>query len=262
MRNPGFRDRLGALVGEEAPYSWAARMGISKGAFTRMWREGVVPGPDILLKIKQGTEASLDWLVAGEGYPPDVVFKTQQKKQELQLAYLNGHVDDIERLEVEIRDLEQAYLEKHTDDESEVSELEDFVLVPRYDVQGSMGGGSIVHSEQIVDHLAFKTEWVHNQLRVSPSNLVLISAVGDSMEPTLSDGDLLLIDKSEAQIREDAIYVLVVGDGLMVKRVQRLMDGTVIIKSDNAAYQDQVLQRPEVESLQVLGRVVWSGHRM
>ena len=41
------------------------------------------------------------------------------------------------------------------------SSMEGFVLVPRYNIEASAGGGSIIHSEQIVDHLAFKADWVH-----------------------------------------------------------------------------------------------------
>lgn len=139
---------------------------------------------------------------------------------------------------------------------------EGFALVPRYDVQGSMGGGALIHSEQVVDHLAFRTEWVRSELRANPANLVLISAVGDSMEPSLSSGDLLLVDKSEYKIRDDAIYVISVNGSLLVKRVQLLLDGTVIIRSDNSAYQPQTVKQPDIEDLKVVGRVVWVGRRV
>lgn len=139
---------------------------------------------------------------------------------------------------------------------------EGFALVPRYNVQGSMGGGAVLHSEQVVDHLAFRTEWVRSELRANPANLVLISAVGDSMLPTLSSGDLLLVDKSEYKIRDDAIYVISVNGSLLVKRVQLLLDGTVIIRSDNPAYQPQTVKQPDIEDLKVVGRVVWVGRRV
>ena len=141
-------------------------------------------------------------------------------------------------------------------------ELASFVQVPQYDVETGAGSGKAIHSEQIVDHLAFKETWVRRELGINPKRLVLISAIGDSMEPTLSDGDLILVSKSEDRLLDDAIYVLHFDGTLLVKRVQRLLDGSVVIKSDNAAYQPQTVQKAEVNQLSILGRVVWVCKRM
>lgn len=137
-----------------------------------------------------------------------------------------------------------------------------FVLVPRYDVVGSMGGGAIIHSEQIVDHLAFRAEWVRTELGTSPSNLVLISAIGDSMEPTLRAHDLLLIDRSVMSVKQDAIYAFAVDGELRVKRIQRLFDRSLVIKSDNPSYGTETIQAEQAGLINVIGRVVWSGRRM
>lgn len=137
-----------------------------------------------------------------------------------------------------------------------------FVLVARYDVTGSMGNGHVIHSEQIVDHLAFRAEWVRTELGTSPNNLVLISAVGDSMEPTLRAHDLLLIDRSVLSVKQDAIYAFAVDGELRVKRIQRLFDGSLIIKSDNPEYAAETLTSAQAETINIIGRVVWSGRRM
>lgn len=138
----------------------------------------------------------------------------------------------------------------------------DYVLVPRYDVKASAGGGTMIHSEQIVDHLVFKAEWVHNALGVSVRDLALISVKGDSMEPTLSNGDLILIDISSSRVEDNAIYVLQFNDALLVKRIQRKFDGSVVIKSDNQVYEPETLKEEAVDQLNVIGRVVWCGRRM
>jgi phage repressor protein C with HTH and peptisase S24 domain len=137
-----------------------------------------------------------------------------------------------------------------------------FVLVPRYDVTGSMGNGHMIHSEQIVDHLAFRAEWVRTELGTSPSSLVLISAVGDSMEPTLRAHDLLLIDRSVDSVKQDAIYAFAVDGELRVKRIQRLFDGCLVIKSDNPSYSTETLTAEQASSINIIGRIVWSGRRM
>ena len=137
-----------------------------------------------------------------------------------------------------------------------------FVLVPRYDVQGSMGNGSVIHSEQIVDHLAFRAEWVRTELGTNPNSLVLISAVGDSMEPTLRAHDLLLIDRSTNSVKQDAIYAFAVDGELRIKRIQRMFDGSLVIKSDNTSYAEEMLPLDQASTINIIGRVVWSGRRM
>ncbi len=138
----------------------------------------------------------------------------------------------------------------------------DFVLVPRYNVGASAGGGAIIHSEQIVDHLAFRSEWVRSALDVSVKDLALISVKGDSMEPTLSNGDMILVDTGTRKVEDNAIYVLRYNGALMVKRIQRKVDGTLIIKSDNIVYEPETVEGDAVDQLHVVGRVVWSGRRM
>lgn len=144
----------------------------------------------------------------------------------------------------------------------ETGELpEGFILVPRYDVQAAAGGDSIIHSEQVVDSLAFRSSWIL-ELGLKPDALALISARGDSMEPTLHPGDLLLIDLSNSSVREDAIYAIQNDGSLVVKRVQKLFDGSIVIKSDNPEYREQVIDKELLETVRIVGRVVWAGRRL
>jgi phage repressor protein C with HTH and peptisase S24 domain len=143
------------------------------------------------------------------------------------------------------------------------SALNDFVLVPRYNIESSMGGGSVIHSEQIVDHLAFKASWVSKELGTNANNLLLIHSIGDSMEPTYRSGDLLLVDRNKARVKGDGIYLINFDDGLIVKRLEWMMDGTVIIRGDNTSVsREQKLTAIEMEKLHLLGRVVWVGGKV
>lgn len=139
---------------------------------------------------------------------------------------------------------------------------EGFVQIPRYEVSASAGGGAVIHSEQIVDHLSFRADWVHNALGVPVASLALINVIGDSMEPTLSEGDLILIDMSHHGVKDNAVYVLQLSGELLVKRILRKFDGSVIVKSDNAIYEPERIGSEAVDTLNVIGRVVWCGRRM
>jgi phage repressor protein C with HTH and peptisase S24 domain len=138
----------------------------------------------------------------------------------------------------------------------------EFVLVPRYEVKASAGGGQLIHSEQIVDYLSFKADWIRNGLGLSEKDLALINVKGDSMEPTLSNEDLILVDMRARQVQDNAVYVLQFNGTLLVKRLQRKFDGSVIVRSDNAIYEPETLKGDQLDALNVVGRVVWCGRRM
>lgn len=134
-----------------------------------------------------------------------------------------------------------------------------FVLLPRYEVRAAAGGGAVINSEQVVDHLAFKASWVRHTLRRSPAALILIEAMGDSMEPTISHGDLLLVDTSEGRIRDNSVYVLSLNGDLIVKRIQRRLSGEIEVMSDNARYSPDLIPPSQADQLRVVGLVVWHG---
>jgi phage repressor protein C with HTH and peptisase S24 domain len=139
---------------------------------------------------------------------------------------------------------------------------EGYVQVPRYKVQASAGGGSVIHSEQIVDFLSFRADWIHKTLGLSEKDLALINVLGDSMEPTLSNDDVILIDMGKKGIHDNSVYVLHFNGVLLVKRIQRKLDGSVIVKSDNMVYEPEVIRGDMLDTLNVVGRVVWCGRRM
>lgn len=134
-----------------------------------------------------------------------------------------------------------------------------FVLIPRYDVVASAGTGSIVESDRLVDFLAFKVDWVRRILGIDPKRLAVISAEGDSMRPTISEGDVLLVDLEIHTIRDSGIYVLHWDGVLLVKRIRPRMDGRIDIVSDNQAYQIETIESRDLDRLSIAGRVVWHG---
>lgn len=85
MENPEFYERLKLLVGDDKPFAWAARVGLSKGAFNRVWNQGTIPSHEGLVKIKTATGVSLDWLLTGEGgnEPVKVILETSDAEDYL-----------------------------------------------------------------------------------------------------------------------------------------------------------------------------------
>ena len=137
-----------------------------------------------------------------------------------------------------------------------------FIFVPQYDLK-TAGTGDNIQSSQIVDHLAFKKDWVLADLKIDPSRLMLVSAVGDSMEPTVRTGDLLLVDRSPESPLEDGIYLIQIEQGLSVKRLERRVDGSVTVRGDNPkASKEELLSKKELARLKNIGKVVWMGRKV
>jgi phage repressor protein C with HTH and peptisase S24 domain len=94
-----------------------------------------------------------------------------------------------------------------------------------------------------------------------PAALSLIRVEGESMSPTLAHGDDILVDEDDAAARlRDGIYVLRVGEALIVKRVALTPGGGLSILSDNP--QSPGWENVDRASLAVIGRVVWAGRKL
>jgi len=135
----------------------------------------------------------------------------------------------------------------------------EYVFIPRYDVRAGAGGGQPVLSEEVGGFLAFRQDWIRQKLRRNPTHLAVIEAYGDSMTPTISDGDIMLVDMSEDRVRGSAIYVVLAGNEAVVKRVELKLDGSLLVKSDNPSYDPIVFPRDEADELRIIGKVVWTG---
>ena len=128
--------------------------------------------------------------------------------------------------------------------------------VPRLPLGASAGPGAVSGGELPVGQLRFSARW----LKAHGLDAAMLSAIeveGDSMDPTLRDGDEILVDRTPRPLRS-GIHVLRLDDVLLVKRVERAGDAVRLI-SDNRAY-------PEIEraagDVEILGRVVWKGGRL
>lgn len=139
------------------------------------------------------------------------------------------------------------------------------VVIASTGIRASMGSGADrPEADGAVSEMVVDEGWLRrNCTFTAPENLSLISGVGDSMRPTFEDGDALLIDLGIREVRVDAVYCLALNDELYVKRLQRRPDGTVVMISDNRAYDSYQIQ-PKRDRLDVLGRVVmtWNARRL
>jgi len=129
--------------------------------------------------------------------------------------------------------------------------------VPRLSLGASAGPGAFGGVEAEIGALRFSTRWLRGQ-GLDPGALSAIAVAGDSMEPTLRDGDEILVDRTPQPLR-DGVHVVRVEDTLLVKRLETGRSGLFTLISDNPAYRAIELPRGDVA---VIGRVVWKGGRL
>ncbi len=79
------------------------------------------------------------------------------------------------------------------------------------------------------------------------------------MKPTIEDGDLILLDVADRELRDDKIYVLTISDEAFLKRLRRERGRWMMI-SDNPRFPPEPI--PAAEVTRVVGRVVWGGRRL
>ncbi len=135
--------------------------------------------------------------------------------------------------------------------------LAEWADIPRLPLGASAGPGAMAGEEIPSGRLRFNNRWLKGQ-GLEPGNLSVIEVEGDSMEPTLRDGDEILVDRSPRPMRA-GVHVIRLDDVLLVKRLESGPAGTIRIISDNPAY-----PRAEraVSDVEIIGRVVWKGGRL
>jgi phage repressor protein C with HTH and peptisase S24 domain len=114
----------------------------------------------------------------------------------------------------------------------------ELVQVPVMNVHASAGHGALAEGEAQSGQFGFSKGWLRELNASNSSSLSAIGVVGNSMEPTLYDGDDIVIDLGDAQTRlRDGIYALRMDGALNVKRIAIEPKGRLVsVTSDNQAY--------------------------
>ncbi|EQB15512.1 peptidase S24 [Sphingobium quisquiliarum P25] len=135
------------------------------------------------------------------------------------------------------------------------------VTVPRLSLGASAGPGSLDEDERATGAMAFDANWLRH-LGVQPQRVSIIRVDGESMAPTLNDGDEIMVDHEDGADRlRDGVYVLRLDGVLMVKRIALgPRRGLFSVLSDNALYPGWIDIDPALVA--IVGRVVWTGRRL
>ena len=132
---------------------------------------------------------------------------------------------------------------------------EDVINIPVYEQAYSAGRGQeLPDSSEILDYVALPKE-----LKRYRDSIRAAYVRGDSMEPTIFDGDIILFD-SFGYDNTDGIYSINYRGAGFVKRLQRDKDCVHII-SDNHMYKEMT-ESGESEDFRVVGKVRYVVHKV
>lgn len=220
----GFASRMRQAVGGESVNAFAKRCEIAE-ATMRNYFKGKFPPSDIALRIADAAGVNLEWLISGRG---------PQGTRVPEVSFQGSAVDIRGRV------------------------MNDFAVIQRLDVSASAGSGAVTIHEDTVELLAFQQDWLKSR-HIKPESARVLTAKGDSMEPTIRDGDVLIVDTSITSVRDNAIYIIVYNGNVLVKRVNLKVNGSLVLISDNDRHPPEEIPKSEVHDLHVAGRVMWFG---
>jgi transcriptional regulator with XRE-family HTH domain len=137
----------------------------------------------------------------------------------------------------------------------------DQVAIPRCSFKPSTPDGPLTLSSDNETYLSVPRAWLARYL---PQGSIpgIMDATGDTMEPTITNGDLLLLDLSidRSAVKEGGVFVISIDNTLLVKRFQLTLDNHLLIRSDNDLYEQQKVTREFAEErITVHAEVVWVG---
>lgn len=184
------------------------------------------PGALTIKLIAELTNWSLEWLIKGDGAP------------------ILAQTDTSAAARSEVRVLANAPFST--------------VDVPKLTFKASAGAGSLV-ADASPDIIGFPSI-ILEHVGVKPENAALMEGSGDSMIPTIYDGDLLLFDTSLRELRDNKIFVFSVGEECYVKRLRRSRQKIMMVSDNEAVFPPEFLQEGEV--FQIFGMVKWTGRSL
>lgn len=137
---------------------------------------------------------------------------------------------------------------------------DDMVQISEYKVQFSAGNGCIMDYCLVEESepATYRLSWFKKR-GINPEKAKRFKVHGDSMEPFLFANDSVLVNMAENDLNriiDGKVYAIRYVDELRVKRLYRQLDGTLILRSDNPSYVDEVVP-PELaeENISIIGRV-------
>ncbi|ETA73125.1 XRE family transcriptional regulator [Nitratidesulfovibrio termitidis] len=236
--------RIAQVRGNMPRAEFARRIDINANTLRSYESGASLPNSDVILRVCRAFSISTHWLITGEG----------------EMALPKGVASVVYDHAVAPASQEGAASIPPAPETLVCADCE-LVMVPMVEARLSAGNGSFEVGEDVERRYAFRTDFL---LRKGvPSSMVLMRVDGDSMEPYVLNGDVVLIDQSQRETRPGKIYAVGVEDMVYLK-VVNAAPGKLVLTSHNAAYPPlEVDARGDLaDGIRIIGRAVWVGREL
>lgn len=132
----------------------------------------------------------------------------------------------------------------------------EYVMIPKVAAKAG-AGSSLITDDAVAGFYAFRREFLQRE-HICASKSVMMDVLGDSMSPLIMNKDTILVDQSATDLRDGKIFLIRLGEELLVKRVQKAPRGWLLV-SQNSDYAPIPVEGPDLEIFHVYGRVRWFG---
>ena len=143
----------------------------------------------------------------------------------------------------------QKHINTETSNDETFSVIEDC-----REVRISAGGGGFNDEYKPYQTTKVEKAWLDSR-RLKAEDCAMFLVSGDSMYPTLKDGEEIIVDRSKKELKDGKIFVLNNEGAMLVKKVQITYNGITLI-SQNTEYAPIELNVEQANSLIVIGQVV------
>lgn len=120
-------------------------------------------------------------------------------------------------------------------------------------------GNELSEPTYVVQYLDVLESWVRREIGAAdPGRIKILTGIGRSMAPTIQDGDLIFVDTSCHEVDHPDIYVLSVGDRLLLKRVLIMaVEQSLVLRSDNKEEfpDEERIPLSRADQINIAGRV-------
>ncbi len=129
--------------------------------------------------------------------------------------------------------------------------------IPVHRLQTAAGSGAFDLDETVKTYAYFRSEWLFRK-GLAADRCNIIGVAGESMEPTLPDGCVILVDRNRTKRYRGHIFVVRTEDGLVVKRAGKDEGGGWQLVSDHPEWKPQ----PWPDGAEVIGEVKWMAREL
>lgn len=225
----GISKKILALVGGSSVQKWAEMHGLPKQTVHEWIKNDRLPMGANFDRLINATGLSKDWWIDEKSDIP------------YDLKIGNHYIELKTKQNVkEYKNTDSLYIESYPE------------------VRGAAGSGQLTPTDQVVINIAVNAADWRNYVGLDHKHIKVIAVHGDSMKPTLSHGDQVLVDTACHRFVDDAIYAIQQGDLTRFKRIKLRLDGSIEVKSDNdkEGFKLEIYNATEAAEFKLIGRVI------